>query len=168
MMKEISLTRGKVALVDDGDFDWLNQWKWYDSGGGKYKHYARRFLPPKNGVIRCISMHRLILGLHGSTASIEGDHINGNSLDNRRSNLRKCSTAQNACNRRPQKKNRGRFKGVTWRNDTKKWRAMIRHNKRLIHLGQFDDDADAAIAYNKASLKYHKEFGRLNEIQTVL
>ena len=164
-MKRIPLGRGEHAIVDDADFDWLNQWKWWTTGGGKYKHYAQRASYPKGGGKIHISMHRLVLGL---TTKIECDHINGNGLDNRRSNLRKCSKAQNACNRRPQKKKMGRFKGVIWRKETKKWRAMIRHNKRLIHLGSFDDEVAAAIAYNTASLKYHKEFGRLNEIPAIL
>lgn len=167
-MKRIPLTQGQFALVDDADFDWLSQWKWHTVGGGKHKHYASRTIYVNGGKgkrDKCVSMHRLIFDF---PARLEVDHINGNGLDNQRINLRICTKEENRCNRQMQRKNLGKYKGVTWDKTHNKWRAMIRFNTKLIHLGRFDNEKLAANTYNAAAVKYHGRFAKLNAIHTTL
>ena len=104
-------------------------------------------------------MHREIMNC---PKGLEVDHINQNGVDNRRINLRIATATQNRQNTSKQKSNTSGYKGVM--KDKTKWRAMIRDNGRRIHLGMFDNKIDAAIAYNKAAIKYHKEFACLNTI----
>ena len=152
-MKEIQLTQGKVALVDDEDFDWLNQWKWCCS-----HDYANKAVRLSNGKYSAITMHRLILLAHKGQ---EVDHINGNRLDNRRVNLRFCSRTENQYNKKRQKNNTTGYKGVRKHRDGK-WEAKIRVNGERIYLGIYVNIHDAAKAYDEAALKYHGEFAYLN------
>ena len=139
-MKEIKLTKGKVALVDDEDFEYLNQWKWQCSKG-----YATRHVR-KNNKHTYPRMHRILLNVPDGMLT---DHINHNKLDNRKCNLRICSNSQNIANSRRRKDNNSGYKGVYF--DRKKWRASIRCNGVLIHLGMFDDKESAFRSYvNKA------------------
>src|SRR4030065_939634 len=105
-MKEIKLTKGKVAIVDDEDYDWLMQWKWRINSIG----YAMRTVK-KNGKARKIFMHRVILNTPSDMCS---DHANHNRLDNRRCNLRICTKQQNQANAPAPKNNRSGGKGVSW------------------------------------------------------
>jgi hypothetical protein len=89
------------------------------------------------------------------------DHINGNTLDNRRSNLRVCTHAENMRNRRKNSNSSSGYKGVFWDNHYKKWSSYIRVNNKRIYLGRFDDSKVAYEAYVAASKKYHGEFGRI-------
>lgn len=94
------------------------------------------------------------------------DHINGNPLDNRRTNLRVCSNDENMRNRRKLSRCRSRHKGVTF-DDSKvacKWRARISVDGKRICIGYFATEEEAAIAYNDAAVKYHKEFAKLNAV----
>jgi hypothetical protein len=93
---------------------------------------------------------------------MEVDHINHNGLDNRRINLRIATARQNKQNTKIQKSNTSGYKGVT--KDRTKWRAMIRISGKRVHLGMFDDKRDAAIAYNRAAIKYHGDFACINDI----
>ena len=162
-MKEILLSRGKVALVDDEDFEWLNQWKWSLSQLGtnrKYRsiYYAHRTQWYKNGVQRDISMHRLILD---APKGLEVDHIDGNGLNNQRSNLRLCTRTQNARNARRRKNGSSRFKGVCKTREGR-WNARIYANGKRANLGVFKNEADAARAYDAAAAEAFGEFARLN------
>ncbi len=155
-MKEIPLTQGKFAIVDDKDYDWLSKWKWcYNSG------YAVRMSPGVNGKQRKILMHREILQTLKGT---ETDHINGDRLDNRRYNLRVCTHSQNMMN---QRKTRGcsRFKGVHWHKAHKKWHAKIKKERKNQHIGYFDVEDNAALAYNEAATELFGEFASLNEVR---
>ena len=158
-MKQIKLTREKYALVDDEDYEWLNQWKWYANKGGN-TYYAVRNMRCKNGKRTIVTMHREILK---PKKELVCDHINGNGLDNRRENLRICTQAENLYNRQPQKNTLSGFKGVHWHNRDKLWQARITCNHKRINLGFFKRQVDAARAYNKAALLYHGTFARLNE-----
>jgi hypothetical protein len=162
MAKEIQLTQGKVAIVDDEDFDYLNQWKWYvnEWKGGKY--YAVRNVRKNKKYIGYESMHRLLS--NNNDKKLVTDHINGNTLDNRKSNLRICSISENCKNSIVQKNNKTGFKGVRYRKDNNKYRAEIYNNNIRYNLGTFIDPIDAARAYNDAALKYHGEFANLNII----
>ena len=118
MAKKIQLTQGKVSIVNDEDYRWLNQWKWYAHKiGGIY--YAGRTVK-ENGNQFVVHMHRQIMGLvKGDKRDV--DHINHNALNNRRINLRICAHWQNLNNQRRRITSRSRFKGVAWDKKRKKW-----------------------------------------------
>jgi hypothetical protein len=155
-MREIPLVSGGVALVDDEDHAWLSQWSWSRGTNGyvvrtEYDH----------GANRCVYMHRLILGV--TDRKILCDHRHGNTLDNRRSELRQCSPASNAANSAKWKTpTTSRFKGVSWMPARGKWRAAIGVAMKSVHLGLFTNESEAARAYNAAAQKHFGEFARLN------
>ncbi len=159
-MKEIPLTQGKVALVDDEDYDRLMAMgKWYAHvDKNKNTIYARR---TQNG--KTIRMHRIILNIIDDGALV--DHENGNGLDNRRKNLRMCTKRQNNLNVTIRKNNTSGFKGVVWQKDRRKWQVQIRiGNGVKKHIGHFVSITEAARAYNEAAIKYHGEFAKLNQL----
>ncbi len=159
-MRKIPLTRGEFALVDDEDFEMLNAFKWhclYCGSGTRKIPYAKRS-DYSSGKQIGISMHRVILG----AASELVDHIDGNGLNNQKSNLRLCTHAQNLMNQRKQRFDH--FKGVRFHKKDKRWQAYIVKDKRMIHLGSFDFSIDAAIAYNEAAKRLFGEFANLNQI----
>ena len=90
--------------------------------------------------------------------SLEVDHINGDTLDNRKTNLRLATHKQNSCNRRTQKNNKAGARGVCWAKEQRKWKSFIRNNGKRMHLGYFDNLEDAKMAYYTAAKRYHKEF----------
>ena len=143
----IPLTKGQNAIVDANDFEWLSQWNWYacrNNMSGKF--YAYRTVA-KRGV----PMHRVILGFPEQV-----DHRNGNTLDNRRENIRACTCAQNACNRSKHSNNRSGIKGV--RRSHGKWCAQIGINGKNKHLGLFRTAGEAASAYKRAAMELHGDF----------
>jgi hypothetical protein len=160
--KLIPLTQGQFAIVDNQDYDWLNQWKWH-AQKGKTTYYATR-VDYSNGKKnrKLIFMHKVILGIG---PEITGDHIDRNGLNNRRSNLRKATHSQNMCNRISFKASSSKYKGVGIHKSTNKWAAYIRKNNVQKHLGLFDTEEEAAIAYNEAALTLHGEFALLNNIE---
>jgi hypothetical protein len=154
-MKLIDISTPKhpntFTIVDDEDFEYLNQWKWGVSCG-----YAIRRIW---GSTKSFRMQREITKV---SKGFLVDHINGNKLDNRKENLRICTTAENTRNRHKIKV-RLLPKGVYWRPKEKKYRAIIRFNYKHIHLGVFRTIPEASTAYNEAALKYHGEFARINK-----
>ena len=156
MVREIQLSQGQVALVDDEDYERLSQCKWwaqYDKKGDRF--YARcHILGTKNAIRR---MHRVVCN---APPEMVVDHINGDGLDNRRANLRVCTQAENVRNAKPRKGATSRFKGVSWHKTTRKWQARITSGGTLIHLGLFTTEEKAHDAYCNASEKYHGKFGR--------
>lgn len=155
-MKEIQLNHGKVALVDDEDFEYLNQFKWYaHKRGGNY--YAERCHKGK-----IIIMHNVIMNpINGFFV----DHIFHNGLDNRKSQLRLATRAQNNANRRARKNATSKYLGVAFEKDRKKWTARIRKDKIGYRLGSFNTEIEAAIAYNNKAIELHGEFANLNKIE---
>lgn len=148
-MKEINLTQGKVAIVDDGDFDWLSKWKWtYNQNG-----YAVRNVKQGHKQTR-IYMHRAIM----NAGRLKVDHKDGDTLNNQRQNLRLCSQSQNIQNSRKRTDNTSGHKGVTFHRASGKWAASICTNGRRLHLGLFDSIEDAVVCYQSAADKYHGEF----------
>lgn len=146
-MKEIQLTQGMVAIVDDEDYEEFSKHKWCFSNVG----YAQR----RSGIY----LHRVIAGAKPGEFV---DHINRDRLDNRRSNLRICTKQQNQHNQGP-RKGTSKYKGVSLRKDTGKYTACIHHNYKKINLGSFLTEEEAAEAYNKAALMYHGEFAFSNQ-----
>ena len=158
-MAQIRLTQGKYAIVDDEYFDRLNGFKWCAHKNRK-TYYAVRNSKRQKGRRTFICMHREILGLKTSDGK-DTDHINGNGLDNRRVNLRPCTPSQNQHNRRSFC-GTSKYKGVSWHKRDKKWQAYIRLNGKLIHLGLFDSEIEAARAYDIKAKELFGEFAHLN------
>ena len=158
-MKKIALSGGKkYALVDNKDYEWLNQWIW-GIDESRQTFYAVRSATLAGGKRKDTRMHRLIIE---ATEGEICDHKNGDGLDNRRCNLRKCTAAENARNRRPAKHKK--YKGVHWKKQNQRWTACIWFANVLHHLGYFDSEIDAARAYNNAAKKHFGEFAFLNII----
>jgi hypothetical protein len=155
-MKEIPLTQGKVALVDDEDFEELNKYKWR-ARKGKNTFYAKRSTKRPNQ--KTIEMHRQILGF---PAGFQTDHRDGNGLNNQRSNLRICTISQNQHNTGKQKRNTSGYKGVCFHKNAKRFIALIMVNRKSTHLGYFNTAIEAALAYDAAAIKLHGEFAQLN------
>lgn len=157
MTKEIPLTQGKVALVDDEDHEWLSQWRWqYNKRAG----YAQRSEMYRDGTGTSFSMHAVIMN---TPKGMHTDHIDGNRLNNQRSNLRVCTCAQNLHNSKKTNKScHSQYKGVTWRIQDNKWWARITFNCKSISIGLFKTELDAARAYDRAAREYFGEFARLN------
>ena len=154
-MKKIKLTKGYEAIVDDKDFDFLNQWKWYFAHG--YAVRTQNNYPNKPFQVR---MHRIILG---TPEGMDSDHINRDRLDNRRSNLRICNRSQNISNTFL-RSNKSGYKGVSWKKSNNKWVAQITVFGKTLHLGIYSDPKEAAKVYNQAAQKHHGEFAVLNSI----
>lgn len=152
-MKEIPLSQGKVALVDDDMFDYLNQWKWC-AHKDHYTYYAQR----REGN-RIIHMHRLVLNAQKGQFL---DHKNPNGLDNRKSNLRFATSGQNNQNSRKAKGQSSQYKGVCWRKRNQKWRAQITLYGKCIHLGYYYNEIVAAWVYDQMAIKLFGEFARVN------
>lgn len=140
------------VLVDDEDFEWLSKSHWTLDGRG----YARRSVKGDNG--RSIFMHREIMGLVDEGRAVIVDHRNGNPLDNRRENLRLCTSTQNACNAKRQRNNTSGYKGVSWNKRDRRWHARIGIEGKNIFLGGFHSPEKAHQAYCEAAARLHKEF----------
>ena len=160
-MKEIELVNGKgYALVDDDDYEELSQYKWYALSSDRYTTYAWRKSRRDDGRIT-VRMHRQIMD---APAGKQVDHINHDGLDNRRENLRLCSPSQNMRNSRKRKGTSSRYKGVYWQKDRSAWRAQAYLNGKLIYLGTFRDEDDAARAYNDWLAENAPRFGTFNDV----
>lgn len=162
-MKTIPLTRGKVALVDDEDYERLMRYQWFACvSKDKKRWYARRNLrTDANGRRGTVPMHREITS---APKDCEVDHRDHDGLNNQRHNLRVCSKTDNQRNRRAQS-GTSLFKGAHWVTQPGwkgGWRAQIRVNGKSIHLGTFSTDTEAARAYDAAALKYFGEFAAPN------
>ena len=155
-MKKIKLTNNKYTLVDDEDYKYLSQFKWIYRRG-----YATRFVYFKNSN-KGYALHREVIKVKKNQML---DHINRNTLDNRKNNLRICNKAQNAMNCKIHKHNTSGYKGVSWFRTSKKWRAYIVISNKQKHLGLFKTKKDAAIAYNTSAKKLFGEFANLNVIK---
>jgi len=149
---EVEVSGGKaIAIVDDQDYDRVNQYQWTLTTEG----YAQAMIDG-----RIVLMHRFIIG--DSVDDKVGDHINGQRLDNRRCNLRPCTQAQNMRNKRKHRNATSRFIGVIWWEPDKKWRASIGLDRKQYYIGAFEDEVEAARAYDALARKHHKEFASLN------
>lgn len=134
-MKFIKLTQNKKAMIDDVDFQYLNQWKWH------YHHgYAARTIRNKK-----IYMHRIILD---TPEGLDTDHINRNTLDNRRCNLRAVTHRKNIMNTGIRTDNTSDVKGVSWHKASKKWRAFVYSYGKQTHLGLYRSIKEAELARN--------------------
>jgi len=156
-VKELILTQGKVALVDAEDFERVSKYKWfYHFKKGQKTGYA---WADRNG--KTFLMHRIIMGL--TNPKILSDHINRNGLDNRKQNLRACSTSDNSKNCSIYSNNSSGFKGVNRSSSKKQWVARIRSKGKSTFIGSFKTAVNAAKAYDVAALAIHGEFALTNK-----
>ena len=158
--KAIPLSKGKYAIVDDEDYEELNKYKWtYHKNGYAHRcEYLGR--KDKKPIHKIILMHRLVMG---TPKGMHTDHINGNKLDNRRCNLRICTTIQNQHNQKiTDRKGTSKYKGVSWNKGMNKWIATIVVDKKQLRLGYYISEEDAAEVYNQAAKKYFGEFAKIN------
>lgn len=166
-MREIPLTRGQIALVDDEDFERIVQYKWFaEFHHGRWQACHNLWV---NHKVKKLRMHRLIIGLDFGDKR-QCDHKDLNSLNNQKNNLRITNFFGNAQNR-PKISPTKKYKGVYYcgfKNQLNPWQARIciggRNNKQDINLGYYPTQEDAARAYNEAAKHYHGEFARLNII----
>lgn len=148
---------GYNVLIDKEDFEKIKNYDW---------HISTHDIPNKLYYFRCqkgeqtVRLHREIMGCTYKDGR-EVDHINGDTLDNRKQNLRVCSHSQNGKNMKINKRNNTGYKGISWHPRDKCYQARIGVNNKRIYLGYFDNPEDAHAAYCAASKKYHGEFGRV-------
>lgn len=152
-MKYIELTQGKYAIVNDEDYEFLNKFSWCYAAG-----YAKTDAGWGYGRIY---MHQMIMKPQRGD---DTDHINHNKLDNRRENLRICTRSQNKQNQPKRADNTSGYKGVSWDKKYGKYKAYIKADGVLKHLGMYYKTEDAARAYNRAAKIYFGDFACLNDI----
>lgn len=176
-MKKIKLACGKFTLVDD-EFEYLFEkytWRSYFDG---WNWYVRRHTTINKKSIT-ILLHREILCVNDKKVIV--DHKDGDGLNNQKNNLRECSHSENRKNRHNKNdKNTSMYLGVSLKTTkykyktkngdervsiSKRWEARIQHSKKQICIGLFDSEIDAALAYNKKAIEFHKEFANLNIIK---
>lgn len=153
-----SKTHGKfIVLIDEEDYEKIKIYTW----GVQYSKRSNTFYVSRKEKNKTFLLHRLITNCPDGLVV---DHINHNTLDNRKCNLRVCDNSENCRNmNKPKHGVTSIYKGVRkYRNN--KYSACIKHNKKQIHIGYYYSEIEAAIAYNEAALKYHGEFSRLNII----
>ena len=152
----------KEVIIDIEDWENIKQYRWFLSYQSKRnKFYVMAFLYLNQKRIH-IKLHRLILNV--TNPKIQVDHRLGDTFDNRKEMLRKCTSVENTRNQIIRKNNTSGYKGVCWRRDIKKWQTRICVNNKNKSVGFFKNKEKAALAYNKAALKYYGEFAKLNQI----
>jgi len=161
-LKLISLTQNKFAIVDDGEYESLKRHKWHTVNSSRGVFSAGRTVTDRNGKQTLLLMHRLLLN---APPNLQVDHRNHDTLDNRKENLRLCTNGQNCANRKvawgtSKYKGVSLFKSARWKRS--KWKAQIKFNGTVMYLGLFDNQIEAARAYDVAAQKLHKEFACVN------
>lgn len=162
-MKEIQLTQGYVAMVDDEDFERVAKHMWHANArpraDGSMLVYAQRNVPRAAGGRTTQQLHKFLID---TKCGMQIDHVNRDPLDNRRKNLRVCKPSDNQHNQRPQRGRSSPYKGVYWSKESRKWRAVITLDGKQKLLGSFTLEIDAARAYDSAALRFYGEFARIN------
>ncbi|MCK9521084.1 MAG: AP2 domain-containing protein [Dehalococcoidia bacterium] len=159
-VKRISLTRGLSVIIDSEDFDELSKYKWYACKKRNLFYAYRDKMINKQKIH--IPMHRQIMQLHSGDKAI-CDHINRNTLDNRKANLRIVTHSLNQYNCvMIRKNNTTGYRGITFHRKLGKWIAQIRVNNKHIYIGVFTSKEEAAKAYDKEAIKYYGKNAMLN------
>ncbi|QDV72469.1 HNH endonuclease [Botrimarina mediterranea] len=161
MAREIQLTQGRKVIVDSEDYELLvARGNWCFGAKG----YAARNERRADGKWRAVLMHRLIMQ---APEGLQVDHIDGNRLNNRRSNLRLCTPVENNRNRGPNVSNPLGIKGVYWIPRQRKYRASIRIQGQTKQLGVYDDPLEASRVFDAATLEHRGEFARPNGVEWI-
>jgi hypothetical protein len=157
---EIPLTKGKVVIIDIYDLERVCRHNWYADNRNRRRWYAVAAWRRDDGTRTTMQLHRFLVE---PPPHMEVDHIDGDGLHNCRSNLRLATRSQNSRNsKRPSNNTSGR-KGVHWDRVNHKWRAQIGvGNHKTKALGRFYTKEEAAQAYDKAAIRLHGEFARIN------
>lgn len=157
MAREIDLSQGLRAIVDDDDFDWLSQMRWCAHREGR-QIYAWSY---KNvdGRQTYLKMHRIILNAPQCAVV---DHVNGNGLDNRRENIRLATRTENCANRGKTVSGTSKYKGVHWSSRRNRWIAQIKKNRVGKYIGSFSTEVEAAQNYDMAARILFGGFARMN------
>jgi hypothetical protein len=163
MGREIRLPKNQVAIVDDEDFDHLNQFYWRVKWNPYTKSfYAYRRIDHGKSGTEHISMEREILGLEEGDG-LTADHVrSGETLNNQRSNLRVATRSQNGINARLRSDSSSGYKGVNWNSAMKRYGARIQIRGKRIWILWTHDKVEAARAYDRAAIEHHGEFAMLN------
>jgi hypothetical protein len=156
--RRIYLGEGQWTIVEPADYYLFGDFKWYLSGRG-INYYAARSTKAEKGGTKIVYLHREIMN---HPVGLLVDHKNSNTLDNRRTNLRLATKAENVHNSRKRANTSSRFIGVYCDKRCGRWTAQIVYQGKTISLGRFDSEIDAAHAYDEAAQKYRGEFARLN------
>ena len=160
VFRKIPLTQGKFAIVDPEDYERLAKYKWHLSMSPTSSYAARWQRCGPGGQRKKIWMHREVIDIPKHMLC---DHINGNGLDNRETNIRPATVSQNLYNRpKTRAKTRSKYKGLEWDKVQRKWKVRIQCNGRKIYLGSFSKEIDAAKAYDKKAKTLFGEFASLN------
>lgn len=158
-MKVLEISKGMQTLLDDDTYDWLSAWRWCPVMDRRGYTYVRRTSREEGTLL----MHRLITG---AQKGFVVDHINHNTLDNRRENLRLCTRSQNAQNAYGQRETSSKYKGVCFeRRGLKRWRASMKLDQKSIFIGNFATEREAARAYNQRAKSTFGEFAKLNILE---
>ena len=152
-MKEINLTQGKIALVDDADYELAKTHKWC-ARKSRNLYYASAKISGKN-----VSLHAFLLA---SPKNSEIDHVDGNGLNNQRLNLRICSHMENMANQKQHRDSKSPYKGISRAQHCDRWAAQLFFQGRKLYLGLFKDPIDAAKAYDAKAKELFGSFARLN------
>ena len=164
-MKTIKLSSGYECILDEEDYEKFSKFNWFASNkdGRIYAYRSKRYGPRKENKRLTIYLHREIIN---APKGAMVDHVNRNTLDNRRENLRLCNSTENAHNTSKfKRKCSSKYKGVCWDKSKKKWQVMISINKKHTFIGRFETEKEAAIEYNKQAKIHYGEFAALNIIE---
>lgn len=158
MSKRIKLTKGMFAIIDDEDFEIVSKMRWHAKKCGNH-HYAAAS-PTYRGP--SIYLHRLVMK---APKNLLVDHVNSNTLDDRKSNLRLCAKHQNLANRGLQKNNTVGFKGVCFHGKSKTWNARVKFRGKSISVGYHKTPEEAARHYNLKVKELFGEFAFFNKVE---
>jgi hypothetical protein len=158
-VKEIPLTRGFVALVDDEDYEAVSQFKWFLTAYGRYTTKDSKMVNRVRG--KRMYMHRFLWNRWGFPSAPQLDHVNGDGLDNRKCNLRPATVSQNMSNSAFRSHNTSGYRGVSEHNKGS-WQAYVRIGKKKKHLGLFCSAESAARVYDAWAKEAYQDFARLN------
>jgi hypothetical protein len=153
---QLELRTNVFCIIDEQDFAMLEPYKWYCYKSSSGALYAMSTI--KGKVQR---MHRFLLGM-ATNNHLQVDHLNHNTLDNRRCNLRVVSRAQNLQHRRGPQNFSSAYKGVGWHPCRRLWRVRIYDKGKRVEVGHFRDEVEAALAYDRKALEVYGEFAHLN------